>query len=140
MSAAVVIMPAILLTGTRATGFVVVSLLSFDTKGHYYLGDLLYMRCTKIVLEVLGEVVAPTPFSCLKQFWNRYTVFLQCEQVTTAEGVDVTTIADSRPFALREGPFRISLFVYMLRIVVTARSSVKYHRLWRCVLLASTYP
>ena len=32
---------------------------------------------------------------------------------------------DSRPFASREGPFRIALFSYMSRIVITARSSVK---------------
>ena len=37
----------------------------------------------------------------------------------------MTTIADLRPFAFREGPFRIALFAYILRIVITARSSVK---------------
>ena len=34
-------------------------------------------------------------------------------------------MADSRPSAFREGPFRIALFAYILRIVITARSSVK---------------
>ena len=56
---------------------------------------------------------------------NRLPGFLQLEQVTTAEGVDVTTIAYSTPFAFREGPSYIALFAYILRIVITARSSVK---------------
>ena len=53
-----------------------------------------------------------------EQFWNRWPGFLQCEQITTAEGVDVTTIADSRPFAICEGPYCIALFI------ITARSGV----------------
>ena len=61
----------------------------------------------------------------LEQFWNRWFGFLQCEQVTTAEGVDATTIADSRPLAFREGPVHIALFPCILRIVITARSRVK---------------
>ena len=66
MSAAVVIILAILLTGTRPTGFVVVPLLGFDTNSRYYLGDLLYVRCTRVVLEVSGEVISPTLFPCVQ--------------------------------------------------------------------------
>ena len=44
---------------------------------------------------------------------------------TTAESVEVTTMADSCPFAFRDGPFRIALFAYILRIITKARSRVK---------------
>ena len=122
VSTAVVTMPAILLTGTRATVFVVVSLL----------------RPTVAVIVAIGIMQATTQYfsRCwgkffpgivplrLKQFSDRWPGFLQFEQVTTAEGVDVFTIAYSRTFAFREGPFRIAHFAYILRIALSARSSV----------------
>ena len=99
---------------------------AFETGScYYYRGDRYYAGYTTNSFEVLGEVFFLTSFLALKQFWNRWPGFLQCDQVTTAEGDDVTTIAYSRPFAVREGLFRIALFAYILRIVNTARSSVK---------------
>ena len=61
----------------------------------------------------------------LKQFSNRWPGFLQCERLTTAEGVDVTTTADSRPFAFREGPFRIDSSI-CVHITHCYHSSVEY--------------
>ena len=123
MSTAVVIMPAILLTRKRATSYVVVPLPRPTVA--IISGDRYYAGYTTISFECWGRFFTDIVPLRLKKFWNRWPDFLQCEQVTTAKGVDVTTIADPRPFAFREGPFRIAPFAYILRIVITARSSVK---------------
>ena len=102
------IMPGILLNRTRATGFVVVPL----------------SRPTVAIIVAIG-IIQATPrvvSRCWGRFFPRQRSFafkaifdlrwpgiLQCEQVTTAEGVDVTTIADSRPLAFHECPFCMAL-------------------------------
>ena len=115
MSTAVVVVLAILLTRTKATGYVVVP----------------HLRPTVAFIVAIGIMQTTPLFSprCwgkfspdivpvrLKQFCIRWPRFLQCEQVISAEGVDVTTIADLHPFAFCEGPLRITLLAYILRFV-----------------------
>ena len=123
MSTAVVIMPAILLTRTRATGYVVVPHLRPTIAFIVAIGTM--QATPRIFSRCWGRFFPDIVPWRSKRIWNRWPGFLQCEQVTTAEGVNVTTMANSRPFAFREGPFRIALFAYIFRIVITARSIVK---------------
>ena len=116
-------MPAILLTRTRATGYVVVPHLGPTVAIIVAIGIM--QASPRLVSRCWGRLFPDIFPLRLKQFWNRWPGVCQCEQVTTAEGIDVTTIADSRPLTFREGPFHIALFAYILRIVITARSSVK---------------
>ena len=123
VSAAVVIVPAILLTGTKATGFVVVPL-SRPTSA--IIVAICVIRATpRICSMCLGRIFPDMTPLRLNQFSKGSPVLLQCEQVTTAEGVGVTTMPDSRLFVVHEDPFHIALFAYKLRIVISTRSSVK---------------
>ena len=102
MSAAVVIMPAILLPGRGRR--VILSSRILHRQSLLSLRSVL-CRLHHEFFPGVGGGFSPDIFALrLKQFWNRWPGFLQCEQVTTAEGVDVTTIADSRPFAFRKRP------------------------------------
>ena len=107
MSAAVVIMPAILLTRMRATGYIVAP----------------HLRPT-IAINVAIDILQATPriiSRCRGRFLPRhlslaFRAILESMAwlfaVGTGHCVDVTTIADSRPFAFRNGPFRIALFAH----------------------------
>ena len=123
MSAAVVIMPAILLTATRATGYIVVPHLRPTVAS---IVAIRIMQATpRIISSCWGRFLTRHRSLKFTAILNPWPGVLQCEQVNTAEGVDVTAITESRPFAFREGPFRIALFAYIFRIVITVRSSVK---------------
>ena len=73
MSAAVVIMPAILLTGTRATGFDVVPLLKPTVA---IIMATCVMQATQHFFRSIGGVFPPDIVPLLlKQFSNRWLVF-----------------------------------------------------------------
>ena len=124
MSNAVVVLTTILLTASRATGYVVVPLLrptfaSIVAIGIMQATPRMFSRCWG------GGFPDMIPLRKLL-FRNRCLGLLQCEMVTTtAEGVEVNTIADSRPFVVGEFLLRIALFAYIFRIGITARPSVK---------------
>ena len=145
MSVAVVTMPAILSTVTRATGFVVVSLLR-PTVERYFRGDLCYAAYTKF-FKVLGEFFSPTSFPLrLKQLSNQWPTFVRCEQVTTtAEGVDVTTIMNSYGLAsLRFSRRPVSHSSIFVHVTHCYHSSVECEVIIcfvrRCILFAGIHP
>ena len=86
---------------------------AFETDNRYCRVDRSYAGFATNSFEVLGEVFPDIIPLRLKQFWNRWPGFLPCEPITTAGGVDVTTIADSRPFARRRLVSHSSICVHI---------------------------
>ena len=74
------------------------------------------------------------PFHDCKAILRLWPVRLEWEHVTTAaDDVHILDIADSRPFALREGPLRITLFADMLRKRLLLGRGRGRHRPLRCI-------
>ena len=93
-------MPAILLTRTRATGYVVVPHLRPTVANIVTIGIM--QTTPRTLSRCWGRIFPDVVPLRLKQFCNRWPCVWQCEHITTAEGDDVTTIADSRPLRVTQ--------------------------------------